>query len=85
MKIKGILLGSLFFIGCGYPIRMIAVLETEDAIYGETEIRKGQKYATSKPTDDSVGFFESLVGIFNSDSARAIRENRNSVPSPVLP
>lgn len=81
-----IFFGSLLLASCGYPIRMVAVLETEDAIYGETRIEKAQKYDPYRnQQDDGIGFFEALVGIFNSDSAKAIRENPTPVPAPVLP
>lgn len=83
-KTGAIFFGALLLTGCN--IRMVAVLETEDAIYGETKIEKAQKY-DPEPKQKEVGFFEALVGVFNSDSAKAYSDGSSSTAgvSPVLP
>lgn len=66
-------------------IRAVAVLETEDAIYGQTTVSKIQKY---DPKQKHLDVTESVMGTVNSDSLKALGEIINGKvvnPSPALP
>jgi len=70
---------------CGCNIRAVAILETEDAVYGSTTVQKTQKYDPKQRHLDTV---ESVMGAVNSDSLKSLGDILNgqvSSPSPVLP
>lgn len=67
-------------------IRAVAILETEDAVYGNTTVQKVQKYDSKQRHLDAL---ESIMGVFNSDSLKALggilNEKSSSDSSPVQP
>ena len=74
-------LTTFFLNGC--TIRAIAVLETEDAVYGNTKVEKVQKY---DPKQHHLGVAESVMGTFNSDTINALSNLVNGgPPAPSLP
>lgn len=75
-----ILCGASLLLG-GCSIRAVAVVETEDAVYGTTEVKKEQKYDAHQ---QHLGFFESLMGTLNSDTIDALGRIANGQPAPAV-
>lgn len=68
----------------GCTIRAVALIETEDAVYGTTKIEKVQKYDSKQR---HLGFFESLMGALNADTidalGRVVNGSTTSTLSPI--
>lgn len=76
-KIIPPLLAVLLCSGCS--IRMMGYIETEDAVYGKTNIDKDQKYDKQR---DHLGFWESFMGTINSQSLDAVDRIVNGGSAP---
>lgn len=76
---------AVSFLLTGCTIRAVGIIETEDAVYGNTKLEKGQKYDPKH-----LGFVESIMGTINSDSLEAVGrivngEQARPEPTPIAP
>lgn len=72
-----VLIGSVVLAGCN--IRMIAVLETEDAVYGKTKVEKEQSYDPKKR--EHLTLSEAIAGTISPE----IIQQPSTAVEPELP